>query len=219
MTAETETPGTEIAPSGASDPTSTELAAIERTMKERPAEYYRDETLPTRYRELVAQRDNLPAPVKLTTPDQGRALLPPEVVAELDANGQFDANYRRAQLAAANVVAWIGDEPLAREFVASYNTLPSEIRSSVFAELARGAPTFAKPATKSQIEAFRATPVGASFVKTWGAQAPRKLGTIAARFQRIEGALSEPDRRALNYFFDNITPQEQAAALQALVVA
>src|SRR5689334_11757613 len=42
----------------------TELAEIERTLREAPAEYWRDESMQERYRELVEQPDAAPLPAQ-----------------------------------------------------------------------------------------------------------------------------------------------------------
>ena len=221
-------------PPAAPSPRDKEIAAIETLMhNDRPAYNASPETQ-RRYLALLRARhgdaasNDAPAPaVRAHSADEARAALaearaalPDDLRAQWDEGGPdaFVARAQRVHEATAHALAGVGDAAAAEAMQQGFAALPLPIRTAVWAELGRGAPTFPAPASEDYAAVIRRG-FGADFADALG---PRKLAVLRERWTRLQDAMTDrtaPGSSAWPTFtawFDALTPPQHRAILWAL---
>jgi hypothetical protein len=170
--------------------------------------------LSRRYRELLAVESgelaNPAADGWRASPAAARQSLDPALVNEW--GDQFDQRLRRAQ----DVAALAAGGPEGMDFQTTFAGLSKTTQGTFFREIALPAPGYVTPATEGDMATFLLTDGGEQTIKTWGADAPRKVGQALDKFVRIEKSLPEANRDELAYVWRNITPRERQLVMFAL---
>jgi hypothetical protein len=201
------------APAGPSK-NSLEMREIEKLMGERNSKYWRGREaagLQARYRELISgEHAGVNVDAWRMTAEQATQRLPAELVSEWRASGDLMTKVRQAENQWALIYHGIGDRSLAAEFDLSFHGLPTGVQAAIYREAVAQPPTFSKPATAEEVAGFAAKGGGAeTAVARWGREAPTKVGTICARFDRAVASMRLADRADFFYWFQAITPREK----------
>ncbi len=181
----------------------TEIAELEAMMADTKGPYWsgpQAAEFQARYRTLLESREGEPAG-ELIVSAQGMGL------SETDAAVAVSVAERLEQALPAEVRADIND---------SLGQLPDAVRLGIVRELA--APMPSVPAATSDVVArFRDTEAGAVLLTQWGADGPRKLAQVKARWQRARNALDANGQGWLDWYVDHaLQPGELVALLDVL---
>lgn len=197
---------------------SREVAVIEQTMRESPAEYRRDVDMQARYIGAIARRDGVPTGVPdswRASPAMARTQLDPAIVAAWSAGGAFAVNLRRFQDTAAAVVSGLGNEVSARSFLDAFERLPSGVQTAIYLDAGRGVPSYSTPATVEDIELFKTAPFGAALLGAWRGKSSHRLGIVIERFKRVEAAMTSGELASFRRWWAARSLKEKVAVLWA----
>jgi len=165
-----------------------------------------------RYRGMVASRmakASLPA-------DEAKGVLASALVVEWDVSGGFEARLAQAQNSAIAVLGRL--DPQSRVgFIADFDALPEDVRSTVFSEIALGSAGSVRNASDADVSRFASTSEGSTLVKEWGRRASRNVAIVRDRISRILGRMPAEDIDAAINWFDALPPASAAAIYRMLV--
>ena len=221
-----------------------EIAWIENLMVEDIAEYLKSEGIQRRYRQLIAQRDNVDVGTGRLEdwwvgPAQARKALPPSVTAEWSrSHGGFDASFMRLKQNLANLWNGLvekhdsngrvldmnipGDYAIAtaklKGFIVDLECLPQSVQGAIYAEAGTIGPGMVSPATQVQFDDFRAGGHGAEqALSMWGQEAPRMLGIAVHRIRRLQARPNPQDDKIFqNWWLNQLTARERFCAVWIL---
>lgn len=144
------------------------------------------------------------------TPDGAR------IVSEWERMGGFKLQLQRVQSAVGRMIRNMGDDRAQLAFVERFDrALSDRAQAVVYDEIVAGAPTWADPASTSDLERFASSPVGAELLDEWGSDGPVRVATVWNRVNRLRDAL---DDEADDFFrwFDDLSPVEAKAIVEAI---
>lgn len=142
------------------DKVNAELAAIDKRRREDNAGYTKDNAMQARELELLGIKERVEKTAKETT--QLRSVVDP-ITKDMPDREDFEASFDGA-----------------------YGEMTPAEQRAVQVSLASPV-EIARPAGDADVQRFASTPEGKACVDKWGAQAPRKVAVLQARFNRMAG--------------------------------
>jgi hypothetical protein len=130
-----------------------------------------------------------------------------------DHGGGAATHIARLQDAAQSALRLIADPGAV---IADFDALPATARAAVFAELAGGAPGYARPAADEALARFTVSPEGAQLARAWGSTAAQRVGLLDTRARHILQRLSDDDAAALLRWFDGLDSRTAKGLVLAL---
>lgn len=180
------------------DEISAELKHIRDFRRKNRAAYNKDDALQKRERDLLQAES--PA-----------AFIDEDLRDEWERSGSVTYWMTQATMNAEAILDRIADR---QAFEDTFDDLPVSVQSAFFAELALQPDTRVRPATKSDIERFTTTQEGRDLVALWGDEAPRKVGIIQQRIERMmTRAKTQRDIDIGNAWFDGLSGGDAKAVL------
>lgn len=140
------------------------------------------------------------------------------LVSEWERMGGFRTHYQHVQETVSKLVGSFDTRREQRAFMARFDRdLTESCRCAIYADLARGKPSFVKPADAATMKQFAATDVGQELIAEWGTDAPEKVALIRTRAARFYESLSDDDLADFGVWFDSLKPRQIAAICRSLV--
>lgn len=139
----------------------------------------------------------------------------PALLADLD-DGIFDDRVRNLQASFERLFVPLSLED-GQALEADFEILPKSAQKAVFVELTQPRLTAAPLASAAEIAVFRTMADGDMLAREWGRNAPRNLGIVRRRFERLRDSMSGRDFEAFERWWDHSDPGQRAAMLRAVV--